>query len=108
MRSAVFASQLEQVVDVLGAFNLSEDGKILQRQLNGHFDRVQVEEVNLRLAHKFASQFIWHQSLGALVILQVVATSHTDPFGQILELILQAALLDDATIRHRHLAQAVV
>ena len=72
VRRPVFAVQLEEFVDVLSALDLREDSKVLQRQLDSHFDSVQVKEVHLTLAHQLACQFIRHQRLRALVVLQVI------------------------------------
>lgn len=76
VRRPVFAVQLEEFVDVLSALDLREDSKVLQRQLDSHFDSVQVKEVHLTLAHQLACQFIRHQRLRALVVLQVVPASN--------------------------------
>ena len=37
-----------------------------------------------------------------------VPAGDSDAFGEVLQLIGQPALLDDATLRHRHFAQAVI
>ena len=87
MRSSVFAAQLEEVVDVLGALNLRENGEILQRELDGHFDRVQVEELNLRFAHQLAGQLVRDERFGALVVLEIITAGDANPLCQILQLI---------------------
>lgn len=50
-RGAVATLQLKEIVHVLSALDLTENAEVLQCQLDGHFDSVELQEVHLALSH---------------------------------------------------------
>lgn len=71
-RGPVPTRQIKQVVQILGALNLPEYREILERQLDGHLDCVQLKEVHIALSDQLGRQIVRDQSLRDAVSFQVI------------------------------------
>lgn len=110
---------MEEVVDVLGRLDRSEHGKVLEGELGGHHLGIQEEELGLGLFQDLWGQLIRHQRLRLVYVLQIISKRmgrvasirivlpavEGDPLGQVLQLVRQSLLLDDAVVGDRTLAQ---
>jgi len=80
----------------------------LECELDCDLNSVQLQKADRALPDEVGRHVVRHEWLGGAVGLQVVPTAEADPLGQILQLVGEAALLDDAALGDAHLAQTEV
>ena len=96
MRNAAARFQFEYVIDVLRGLYRFEQGEIAERQLSADLQSVQLQKMNTCFAHQFVREMIGDETLGRMVVLQVVASVDWQTLGQIVDLVRQTLLFDEA------------
>ena len=99
---------LVQVVDVLAGLDGAEQAVVAQRELGGHLERIELQEVDLRVAHELVhGARVLQELLGRHVRAQVVARVERQLLGQVVHEVVEEALLDELLVVDADLAESV-